>query len=92
MKIKLSELPSFYINMESDIRRRRNFLRWNKQLNFKNVKRIPGIFGDPYYIGLSHSFKNAIQEGLNSENYFIVFEDDIVLKKIFYFYYKGNNE
>jgi hypothetical protein len=76
MKIKLSELPAFYINMEKDVARRHNFLRWNKALNFKNVKRIPGVFGNPYHTGLSRAFQNAVQAGTDSGFPFIIFEDD----------------
>jgi hypothetical protein len=76
MKIKLSELPAFYINMENAIERRHNFLKWNKQLKFKNVKRILGVIGDPYHIGLSRAFQDTIRAGLNSGLPFIAFEDD----------------
>jgi hypothetical protein len=76
MMIKLSELHSFYINMEKDVSRRHSFLKWNKALDFKNVKRIVGIAKTPYYVGLSHAFKNAIEAGLQRNHPFIIFEDD----------------
>jgi len=76
MKIDIASLPAFYINMESSIKRRHDFLRWNKQLKFKNVKRIAGVVGEPYYIGLSYAFQDTICAGLNSGLPFIAFEDD----------------
>jgi hypothetical protein len=66
MKINIASLPAFYINMESSIKRRHDFLRWNKQLKSKNVKRIAGVVGEPYYIGLSYAFQDTICAGLNS--------------------------
>jgi hypothetical protein len=62
--------------MENDIKKRHDFLRWNKLLKFKNVKRISGIVGDPYHVGLSRASENAIQVALNSGLPFIFFEDD----------------
>ena len=64
--------------MESDQERKSKFLEWNKKLGFNNVTRIPGIYGDPYFIGLSQSFTLGIKEGLSLEDMFIIFEDDAV--------------
>jgi hypothetical protein len=77
VKIDISSLPVFYINMENATKRRNNFLRWNKDLGFNNVTRIAGIPSKPYYVGLSKAFINALEDGINlEEEKFIVFEDD----------------
>jgi hypothetical protein len=76
MKIKLSSLPTYYINMEDDTERKSRFLGWNEELGFDNVTRIPGTYSDPYFTGLSQSFASAIKEGLALEDMFIIFEDD----------------
>jgi len=83
MKITLSDLPSFYINMEYDKNRRKRFMSWNKKMNFKNVSRIPGISTDPYYIGLSSAHANSIEAGIKTNTPFIVFEDDAAPTKFF---------
>ena len=83
MRLKLSQLPAFYINMKNDIKRKQDFLRWNKLLKFKNVKRISGIERNPYHLGLSQASENAIQIGLNSGLPFIFFEDDAAPTKYY---------
>jgi hypothetical protein len=76
MKINISSLPAFYINMEDAHQRKKDFLSWNKELGFDNVTRIAGVYHEPYYIGLSEAFVNALENGINTKEKFIVFEDD----------------
>lgn len=77
MKINISSLPAFYINMKDAHERKSRFISWNKKLGFKNVTKISGVYNDKYYIGLSKSFVKALSHGLKlKDEKFIVFEDD----------------
>jgi hypothetical protein len=76
MKIELTSIPSFYINIKKDYQRNNNFLDWNSKLKFTNVSRISGTYSIPYYTGLATSFVNAVKSGIQTKQNFIIFEDD----------------
>jgi hypothetical protein len=77
MKINIPSAPAFYINMKDARQRKLNFLSWNKDLEFKDVTRIDGIYDEPYYVGLSKAFVNTLESGIEMEaKSFTVFEDD----------------
>jgi hypothetical protein len=83
VKIILSNLPLFYINMEEDKDRRKRFVSWCKKYNFKNITRVPGVVSKPYFIGLNHAYINAIKKAMDSSLPFILFEDDALPTNMF---------
>jgi hypothetical protein len=84
MKINIPSIPSFYINMENSYQRKNDFISWNKELGFNNVTRVAGVYGEPYYVGLSKAFVNTLEYGIKLEKEeFIVFEDDAAPTKYY---------
>lgn len=88
MRIKLTDIPCFYINMDKDIERAQNTERLLKELGFKDITRVSAVLGDPgndsiHAQGCAKSHLKAFQlaeDRLGPGVPFIIFEDDIDIK------------
>lgn len=79
MKIKLTDLPAYYINIDPiKAAATENLL---KSLGFKIITRFPGIKKDPKREGVAQSHKLMLEHLSNAELPAIVFEDDISVYK-----------
>jgi hypothetical protein len=74
--INLKELPIYYVNLEADVQRKINFLRWTKKKGFQKPVRIAGIRSAEYYLGLAEAQHKAVKIGIESGGPFIIMEDD----------------
>lgn len=74
MKIKLTDFPVMYINLDSAVQNNVQITRMFKDFNFTNVSRI-SAFATPenYLIGNNKSFRQALS---SQPGPFIIFEDD----------------
>jgi len=78
MKIKLTDIPCFYINMDKSPKRSENTRRILETLGFKSITRISGVEADNPAYGCAMSHLSILE---NAPGYpFIIFEDDIDTK------------
>lgn len=75
MKINLTEIPAYYINIDKDksIKMESSL----KQLGFKEVHRFEGVRRDPKREGIAESHQNMLKLLSKTSLPAIVFEDDI---------------
>jgi hypothetical protein len=75
-KIRLTQIPTFYINLDGETDRKRSMKQMLTNLGFENFERFPGIRADKR-VGCSTSHAAVLQKIID-ENIFpaIVLEDD----------------
>lgn len=77
MKIKLTDLPVLYINLESETHKKTYMQEALSSLGFKNIIRFNATLDDSRRHGCSLSHYSAIKSMLNCEGPFIILEDDL---------------
>lgn len=88
LKIKITDIPIIYINLKQDTRKKNQIESMLSEKNFKNIYRSEGveIKDKPRQVGIALAFKKAFEKAFSitkEEDYFIVFEDDVVPRNCF---------
>ena len=79
MKIKLTDLRVYYINLHKDKKKDSKTLSLLKSLGFKSITRCPGFLEENYIIGSGAAYQNVLLSRYDKQDPFILFEDDIAL-------------
>jgi len=79
MKLKLTDLRAYYINLHKEGKRGKATLRLLESLGFKSVTRSPGFIQDNFIIGSGAAYQNVLISRYDKGDPFILFEDDIHL-------------
>lgn len=79
MKIKLTDIPAYYINLESQVDRGKQTHELLKNLHFKEIRRAPGFRHEKHAVGVGLAHQNVLDSLKKQSNPFIVFEDDIAV-------------
>jgi hypothetical protein len=79
MKIKLTDLRAYYINLHSDKAKNRHTKKLLESLGFVHLNRSPGFLEDNYIIGSGSAYQNVLISRCEKGDPFILFEDDIEL-------------
>lgn len=77
MKIKLTDLRTYYINLYKDGKKGRATLNLLKSLGFKKINRSPGFVEENAAIGIAAAHYNVLISRHDKGEPFILFEDDI---------------
>lgn len=83
MKIDLTTLKTYWINLDDRTDRQENMMKLFQDLNLKNTERISAIKEQPYYYGCGMSHIKTLQRGLEEGIPFAVLEDDIAFNETF---------
>lgn len=78
MRLKITDLPVLYINLEKDIQRRRTLERKLAEKGFGNVIRIEGVRTTPKVKGVAEAHIRAMEEVLRIDGPVLVLEDDVM--------------
>jgi hypothetical protein len=79
MKVKLIDIPAYYINLESDKDRNDKTYSLLSSLNFRIIKRTPGFKNKRHAVGVGMAHQNVLDSRKHYDTPFIVFEDDIAV-------------
>jgi GR25 family glycosyltransferase involved in LPS biosynthesis len=77
MKIKLTDITAYYINLESQVERGQSTENLLNSLGFKNIKRAPGFPHKNSVMGCGLAHQNVLDSIKDKDGPFLVFEDDI---------------
>ena len=77
IKLTLSKLPAYYINLDKDIGKKEGVESCLRDLGFSDVTRFPGFQEPIKKVGVAKSHQALLKELVNLPTPFIVFEDDI---------------
>jgi hypothetical protein len=81
MRIKITEIPVYYINLDKDVERREACEEVLTKAGFSNINRFSGILGETKVQGVALSHLSILKKLQNEQKPFIIFEDDIQLAK-----------
>jgi hypothetical protein len=79
MKIKLTQIPAYYINLESQTDRGESTESLLRSLGFEFIKRAPGFPHENSVVGCGLAHQNVLDSLKNYPGPFLVFEDDIAI-------------
>jgi GR25 family glycosyltransferase involved in LPS biosynthesis len=79
MKIKLTQVPVYYINLESQTERNKETLDLLTSLNFNHISRSPGFPHRDTVIGCGMAHQNVLDSIKDRDLPILVFEDDIAV-------------
>ena len=79
MKIKLTDLRVYYINLHRDKKKGSKTFRLLESLGFGHISRCPGFLEENYIIGSGAAYQNVLLSRYDKGDPFILFEDDIAL-------------
>ena len=79
MKIKLTDLRTYYINLHQDKKRGSATKKLLESLGFKTIIRSPGFLGDGFVSGSGAAYQNVLISRWDKGDPFILVEDDIKL-------------
>lgn len=82
MRLNILRLPVYYINLKKHFKKRKDTHNLLKSLGFIRAKRASGVLHRDPIIGCSLGHKNILERLTDSEEPFIVFEDDIAARHI----------
>ena len=77
MKVKLIDIPAYYINLERHKDKNQHMQNLLKSLNFRIIKRTPGFRHSVHAIGVGLAHQNVLDSLKDSDKPFIIFEDDV---------------
>lgn len=86
MKINIRDIPTYYINLDTQDERRQSTEYTLNRLNFKSVSRISGVFCDDGKVGCARSQEKSLS--MIREVPFLLMEDDCVFTGIDQFEYE----
>lgn len=79
MKIKLTSIPAYYINLHSHRKKNKNIKRLLTGLGFHTIKRTPGFVSETSVLGCGLAHQNALVSLGRQEDPFLLFEDDVAV-------------
>jgi GR25 family glycosyltransferase involved in LPS biosynthesis len=77
MQIKLTGIPVYYINLDSQKARGLQTKNLLHSLGFHSIRRVPGFNHENHVIGCAMAHLNALKSLVESKHPFILVEDDI---------------
>jgi len=78
MEINITELPTFYINLDEKTERKKATETLLKEYGFTNFERFPAIKAEGRSIGCSTSHANALEHIIDNDIYpALILEDDV---------------
>lgn len=80
-QIDLTKINAYYINLKEDKEKAEALENTLKDLGFKNIHRFEGIKEEIKRVGVAKSHNQILKELSNTEEPFIIFEDDVVCNK-----------
>lgn len=85
MKINIKDIPTYYINLDSQEERRQSTEYTLNRLNFKSVTRVSGVVCEDGKVGCARSQEKVLSE--INETPFLLMEDDCIFTGIDEFEY-----
>lgn len=79
MKIKLTDLRAYYINLHEDRKKGSNTRKLLKSLGFKTITRCPGFKQESFISGSGAAYQNVLLSRADKGDPFLLVEDDIKL-------------
>ena len=86
MKINIRDIPTYYINLDSQEERRQTTEYTLNRLNFKSVTRVPGVSHEDGKVGCARSQYKVLSQVKN--NPFLLMEDDCIFTGVSNFEYE----
>jgi GR25 family glycosyltransferase involved in LPS biosynthesis len=81
MKIDIREIPTYYINLDDHVEKRKSTEKVLDSLGFKDVTRVPGVLNANSRLGCTLAHSKALETALeSSKGPFLVLEDDILVR------------
>lgn len=81
MLINVTEIPTYFINLDQHTEKRESTEAVLSELGFKNVKRVPGVFDSNSRLGCTLAHKKALETALDeTDGPFLILEDDIKIR------------
>jgi hypothetical protein len=77
VKIHLSDLPVYFINLDEDTEKADNIANWLGAKGFTKIHRLPGVHDPRRGVGCALAHNQALQTLANVQTPFIVLEDDV---------------
>ena len=77
MKVKLIDIPAYYINLEAHRDDNKRMKKLLTSLNFRIIKRTPGYLHEDHATGVGLAHQNVLDSLKEKDSPFIVFEDDV---------------
>lgn len=78
MRVKLNEIPVYWINLDGRKDRQQSMSSLFRRLRTAAHERISAVKQEPYYLGRNASHQIALRRGMNMGRYpFLVLEDDV---------------
>lgn len=79
MKVKLTQIPAYYINLHKDTKNNKSMKKLLNSLGFVKVKRCPGFIEKTHALGCGMAHQNVLLSMSRQDSPFLLFEDDIEL-------------
>jgi GR25 family glycosyltransferase involved in LPS biosynthesis len=83
MKIKLSDLQAYVINLESDIVKRESSINSLNSAGITNIVVFNAHKRNPGRTGLAMSFKKIFEKTINNDEPILICEDDVLINPLF---------
>lgn len=78
MKVKLLDIPVFYISLDTNTQQHQHVEGFLSQKGFRDVMRLPGVISEVKRMGVALAHKNALEHCLKAvQGPFIILEGDV---------------